>query len=469
MKKGEIDDHTIFLGCLFMSVKNEFKEKNPDVFESNLKTDEETGQYVTSIISPKTAKAKKSKFEIEEEDIEKRVFICVGSLKQRRTKHLWIMTINSDYKGVRFWEVTNNTSFLLDCRVASSENLEKYLNKEDIEFKFLQLDMQEDHKSNRDESVEIPTPEDSMSDDYGNESDEEDGAKDKKKNGDALIRKNDLAQAELRFKHKSIGIQEDKGKPIGKSYLDKKRDDEKRDKQNYISIVQEPRHLPGAKEVDVPYRTIDMIFNNKNIYMNMQHYDPARIIYDIYDDTLWSPFMPGNQKIFGAFYAPPILYPPLHLPSAKKLHENIIKEIKIGISALRSGKNLGTSWKNQKDTFVDLMETHLKFFELAARGEFTEEESKSEKFRWSRRIRQFMPKYYRMTAIPAHFNYPEPDRITSVLLEKAKDFFVADHKNIKWAVAVRIFPYVGKVISIRTLVAAIYPVPGGVNQEELLD
>ena len=115
------------------------------------------------------------------------------------------------------------------------------------------------------------------------------------------------------------------------------------------------------------------------------------------------------------------------------------------------------------------METHLKFFELAARGEFTEEESKSEKFRWSRRIRQFMPKYYRMTAIPAHFNYPEPDRITSVLLEKAKDFFVADHKNIKWAVAVRIFPYVGKVISIRTLVAAIYPVPGGVNQEELLD
>jgi centrosomal protein CEP76 len=248
------------------------------------------------------------------------------------------------------------------------------------------------------------------------------------------------------------------------NYLEKKRNIEENKKENYASIVQEPKILKGATDIDTPYRTIDIIFNNKNIFMNLQHFDPTRLIYDIYDDTLWYPFVKNNFKAYPAFYPPPIMVPPLSLAQSKKLHSSIIKEMKISISALRSGKNLGTSWKNQNDYCVQLLEEHLVFLEKVDRGEVEEESINKIKRDWAMTMRQFMPTMFRFSAYPAHFNYPEPDRIASLFIDQAKDFFCVNYKNIKWAVAARVFPYSSKMISIRILVACYYPVPDGSNK-----
>lgn len=472
MKKGESDDHGIFLACLLMSVKTE------DRLDEDLNTDEEppissiSSPKFSSKSSPKTQKKRKSKFEVEEDDMEKRVFVCVGSLKQRKTRQVWVMTFNSDHTAVTFWEPSNNSSYILEKRVSSPENLKKFFDKEIVNSQVYKKGGEEIEKpiEKSESDEEIIIMEDDYSDDEEEEEDEveEDRFKNKnKKLGDARIGKEDLAASDLRFNHKKIGIKVDLKDSLmrpkeKKSFLENKNEEELKNQNNFQSLIQEPKVFKGVPVVEVPYRTIDVIFNNKNIYMNLQHFDPTRILYDIYDKTLWCPFVPDNQKVFGAFYSPPTLHPPLHLPVAKRLHDSIIKEIKISISALRSGKNLGTSWKNQKDRCVEEMENHLKFLEKNARGEFSESKAKMEKRNWGIQMKQFMPTNFRMTAVPSHFNYPEPDRIASIFIENAKDFFLSNYKNMKWALAVRIFPYVGKIISIRILVACFYPVPGGV-------
>jgi hypothetical protein len=312
----------------------------------------------------------------------------------------------------------------------------------------------------------VVSEEDIIDDDFADsmsynseEEDEEEEIKTKPhKEGDMRIKKTDADVENLRFKHKTTGMNKLTQK-VG-NFLDLKRDEEKKDRNNFTSIIQEPRLLSGAEEVILPYRTIDIIFNKKNVYMNLQHYDPSRIIYDIYDDTLWYPFCKEPVKLYSAFYSPPVLLPPLNLLGAKRLHSNIIKELILGISALRSGKNLPTSWKNSKDICVEQMEEHLKFLEEAARGEYEERKINEHKREWALKMRQFMPVYYRFSAVPGHFNYPEADRISSVFIDNSKEFLVKDDKNMKWAVAARIFPYVGKIISIRVIVAAFHPVPG---------
>ena len=34
-----------------------------------------------------------------------------------------------------------------------------------------------------------------------------------------------------------------------------------------------------------------MIFNHKNVWANLQHADPTKILYHIHDDTMWLPYV----------------------------------------------------------------------------------------------------------------------------------------------------------------------------------
>lgn len=452
MKKGEVEDHAIFLACLLMNVTFESNEDLP-------KDETETTPF------EETKRELKSKFvpEVDEREMENRVFVCIGSLKQRKIPHAWVMTINKDCSGVQFWEATNNTSYNLPMRVKIPEDLKKYLNKEEIETKKeSNLDVVQEEKFENEDF------EDKLFDSADDESegdDSEDGENDergpsKRVIKDIKIRENMLdLNTKFRFRPKITA--DEVGKKTESKFLETKRIKEENNPEKHASIVQEPKLLRGAEEVEVPYRTIDIIFNNKNIFLNLQHFDPSRILYDIYNPSLWYPFVKKNFIAYPAFYTPPVLIPPLSIPQARRLHSSIIKEMKIGISALRSGKNLGTSWKNQNDPVIEIMEKHLYFLEEVARGKYEESELQAEKRKWSYKIRQFMPTMYRFNAYPAHFNYAEPDRIASLFIEKAKDFFCLQSKNVKWAVAARVFPYASKMISIRIIIACFYPIPDG--------
>jgi hypothetical protein len=44
-------------------------------------------------------------------------------------------------------------------------------------------------------------------------------------------------------------------------------------------------------DIKLPYQTIDIIFNHKNIWANLGNSDPASIFYHIHDNSKWLPLI----------------------------------------------------------------------------------------------------------------------------------------------------------------------------------
>jgi hypothetical protein len=57
--------------------------------------------------------------------------------------------------------------------------------------------------------------------------------------------------------------------------------------------------FPGdeAPPLEVPYYTIEMIFNTRNVYANRQHHDPTKIYYNIYNPLFISLIGLGRSGI----------------------------------------------------------------------------------------------------------------------------------------------------------------------------
>ncbi len=58
----------------------------------------------------------------------------------------------------------------------------------------------------------------------------------------------------------------------------------KKNKKSEARVIPIER-FPGdaGPPVDIPYGTIEIIFNTRNAYANRQHHDPTKIYYNIYD------------------------------------------------------------------------------------------------------------------------------------------------------------------------------------------
>lgn len=450
MGKGDIEEHSLMLACLFLG----FKEPSTEIQSTNLKS---------RLKFLKTAEEDPSKTTL----FDKRVFVVCGSLKFSKTNHIWVMTIDDDFKGVTFWETTNNKTYHLEQRVKKPMSLKQFCIDGTIERDLLKVMPVSEIEFNSDDEPQEDMEFEHISDDSA--VDEPDEEQLKAKPDEQSVKIDDLGPAFSRMNLRRLGQSErtaEGGEEKKKNFIEQKKKKDMANEAMYSENLHQPRTLENANEIpELPYRTIDIIFNHQNIYMNMQHFDPTKILYDLEDPTLWHPFLEKatNSK---PFYSSPSFTPPLNYNIADKLTIKIIKEIKNGISALRSGNNQGTSWKAQSDKVVSKMEQLLILMEQEVRGDMDEEEIRTRHRNWISEVRLLMPEGYRFSAKPAHFNYPEPDRIRNVLLDEGASFFKVTIKQneaerSKFAIAVKVFPYVGKIISIRILVAVFYPKPIG--------
>jgi hypothetical protein len=109
----------------------------------------------------------------------------------------------------------------------------------------------------------------------------------------------------------------------------------------------------------LPYESIDLIFNRNNIYANIQYHDPIFIKYNIYDKASWMPYIRLKaEKIwrgkFEQFYQMPNFGSPYSPGMVNKMKESLIKEVRVGIMASRSGMNLPTKFK-KKVKYLDYL------------------------------------------------------------------------------------------------------------------
>ena len=104
----------------------------------------------------------------------------------------------------------------------------------------------------------------------------------------------------------------------------------------------------------LPYKTIDIVFNKKNIWINLQNPDPVRILYDLYNNQRWMSVLKtrndaGKEMIwkndiptFYSFRNFASFYTEDEMEATKK---SILKAVNEAIRSTRMIKNLSTKFK----------------------------------------------------------------------------------------------------------------------------
>jgi hypothetical protein len=154
-----------------------------------------------------------------------------------------------------------------------------------------------------------------------------------------------------------ISYKKDDNKAGGNFLEDQKQEIDKDvntgDKANFIPR-EDFKDRSGRADIfhKMPYETIDMIFNRTNIYTNMQFHDPEKITYNLYDKSRWRPYITLPNDViwkgkFDPFYSLSNFGPTYTPGLVNKMKESLIKEMRVGIAAARSGKNLQTRFKKK--------------------------------------------------------------------------------------------------------------------------
>jgi centrosomal protein CEP76 len=111
-----------------------------------------------------------------------------------------------------------------------------------------------------------------------------------------------------------------------------------------------------VKNEVLPYRTIELIFNKKNIFVNIQNPNPAGIEYDLYDKAKWFSVLKKREsneledeiwkQDIPAFYAFKNFLPPYTDEEIETMKKGILSSLTHTIRNVRIQKNLNSFFKS---------------------------------------------------------------------------------------------------------------------------
>lgn len=89
----------------------------------------------------------------------------------------------------------------------------------------------------------------------------------------------------------------------------------------------------------------------------------------------------------------------------------------------------------------------------------SEEEFLKKKESWEMIVQKYMPKFYRLEALPIYFNFFETEIIRREITEDLESFWASKIKKIVFATSARVYAYPNQVVSVRIMLARIYKIP----------
>lgn len=338
--QGTALEHAILLACVLMGIRE---------------TKEQIEQYKYPI------------------PIRDRVFVCIG-LNNKMKKVFWVMTFSDDLSTVTLWDPKTNDHYDLKGRVPANEVHELSILLQSNGFYRWDPDQR-----NRDMMEELDPDQVKME------------VGDDKKNllGDDLfddgeaMRKRDELRRQLIEK---ILDQDDKRPELSDFLVDEniKRKMEKdnarinnqpgnknnvskaalkkmghgdNDKKSPIEAVNRFEDTEGndVRGVEVPFWSVEILFNRKNCFGNQQNFKPNAIHYNLHNDTKWKSLLnvniEGEQWIWckpiGNTFAPSKVKPVMKNDYVKNLEKRIFDDIKFTIECARSALNLETKIRNK--------------------------------------------------------------------------------------------------------------------------
>lgn len=150
----------------------------------------------------------------------------------------------------------------------------------------------------------------------------------------------------------------------------------------------------------------------------------------------------------------PVLSPGLVV----KMTNSLVKEIRVGIAAARSGMNLQTKFKKKNEEINIILKKYLDHQEDLALNRIDERRFKNLRNDWKVMIKSKMPKFYRMEAKTLFYNYFELETIRRNMTEDIESFFNSKIKNLIFATSAKIFPYLNQTVSVRIILAKFYKI-----------
>jgi len=234
-----------------------------------------------------------------------------------------------------------------------------------------------------------------------------------------------------------------------------------------------------------PYKTLDVVFNHKNIYANLQKADPELIKYDFNDPKRWATFGPKNIEDYFKTKEITHFYPVKTLVSVKASKsevEEAEKDIRLRIQdTITSYRSFyvqsRTQWlekfEHQKG---ETKATALQYVEQRLESEYEtggglrrhtimEEKDKVKvtadiRHEWRNRILKYYPQSTSYQEKLLHFKHSQASRIATAIKESCSALLnVPDSQNPQYLVGVKLHRLAASICPVRVFLCVLYSKP----------
>ncbi|KAL7067132.1 hypothetical protein ACR3K2_24480 [Cryptosporidium serpentis] len=211
------------------------------------------------------------------------------------------------------------------------------------------------------------------------------------------------------------------------------------------------------KVVRLPYKTIDTIFNECNIWYNVQNStNPGNIYYDLWN-TLYFVSCTDSPMDYplGFRYQPYSSKPTISSITSMK---GTVKNMLIyEIQAHRNSQNLTTRW-NRDPNLEGFLEKGLDLLEQAEIADDDGEALALAKFRdWKTAMESKVPAMHRLLGFPLSFNHADTKIILDTLLGKLEVIYTREH-SATFSIAITVNGYPGNIICTRVFLVVVQKV-----------
>ena len=235
----------------------------------------------------------------------------------------------------------------------------------------------------------------------------------------------------------------------------------------------------------LPYRTIDVIYNKKNIFVNLQNPNPASILFDIYNREKWYTVLkirPPNEtepnqmgiwkQDIPAFYSFKNFLPYYSEEEIEIMKKTILSTLSNTVRNARLQKNLNTTLKSvrkiiinieflliyfQKRELREYFDLYMIFLEMKDLGLVSKKEHKEKIEAWRKYV-ESKNNHITFSLLPLQFNYANETLISTFIDDNCSSFILKNKKDLYLVLSCKIFQYPNRVISVRIVIANCFKV-----------
>ncbi|GIX61786.1 double C2-like domain-containing protein [Babesia caballi] len=207
------------------------------------------------------------------------------------------------------------------------------------------------------------------------------------------------------------------------------------------------RRLKLKTSSKFPYKTLLYVFNESNVWLNVQGFtDPQVLLYDLDDSDLWYPFAPHHCPA-DATYVPKISYAKVNEYDIQRVSHELQQNIERHLTIHRYAQNLQTRW-NRDEALGAFLVTGMKLLhQINMCPDEDVQLAKCELQEWKILLNKNIPQSHQVIVVPLHFNTVDAEFIAENIKTNVPTLDSRE-RFITFAMASRVISLPGNLFSV---------------------